>query len=784
MASRNRILELLKPGAVLNGIDYVEVREGEPTRLYVHFLNAVAVNEAGLVATIKGGDITPEVEVKPLQAGDWSTDTEGRPVLRLTVPGRGDFSSYTLTLSPGTHLDPFFRDVQFSFFVFCPSVADCRQDEPPCPPPDDPLPPIDYLAKDFDSFRAALSDFSSLRYPEWRERAEADFGVMMMEALSAVGDDLSYLQDEGHLQGDIQTATARRSVVRLARMVDYEASPVMSATAMVRLSVTATAIPAGARIDAIAPDGSPVPFEVGTSIGDATAYQVSPSWNAGIQPYWWDDDQQCLNPGATTMSVMGHGFNFFNGQQLLIDTQGVTTADSPIREVVTLTAGSLELVDPLFNQQITQITWRPEDALKHHHDLTRTTIAGNLVPVTQGLRHTEHFAIQMRPPGNPTIPLAIARLGPNSTAAKPHWEYRYTIDPGADRGPVAYLHDSNGQAVPEVILSQTSRQARDWRWVRTLLDAGRAEESFTLDAFRYRSVRHIGQDTFFDEDGTPGVTIRFGTADFGEIPNDGDTYRINYRDSLGLAGVVPADSITHVDPAWAGLIFDASNPFASTGGADAETNEQVRRRAPQAFQREVYRAVRPEDYNAAAMRLKWVQRAGTVFRWTGSWPTIFTTADPRSAGSITDAQHEQLIALLNRYRLAGYEAYAPRPRYVSFDLRIKVCAQPEAFRGDVYTGVARALRPMLYPDGSFGFFYFDNFTLGSPFERSRLEAAIQNVPGVAGVLSIQFRRRGFMAAFDELPSIVNFAPGEIFRLDNNNDHPERGSYRLDVQGGK
>jgi hypothetical protein len=44
MASRNRILELLKPDAALNGVDYVEVREGEPTRLFVHFLNAVAVN--------------------------------------------------------------------------------------------------------------------------------------------------------------------------------------------------------------------------------------------------------------------------------------------------------------------------------------------------------------------------------------------------------------------------------------------------------------------------------------------------------------------------------------------------------------------------------------------------------------------------------------------------------------------------------------------------------------------------------------------------------------------
>ena len=780
MASRNRILELLKPGATLNGIDFVEVRESEPTRLYVHFLNRVAVSEGGLVATIKGGDITPEVAVKPLQPADWSTDTEGRPVLRLTVPGRGDFSSYTLNLDPGTKLDPYFRSIRFSFFVFCPSVADCRQDDPPCAAPDDPLPPIDYLAKDFDSFKAALSDFSQLRYPAWRERTEADFGVAMMEALSAIGDELSYIQDEGNRQGEILTATARRSVVRMARMVDYEPAPAMTASALVRLTVATTAIPAGARIDAFAPDGSLVPFEVGTSLQDTRVYEVSPNWNAGIDPYWWDDDDRCLSPGALSMYVTGHGFYFFKNQLLLIDTAGVTSADAPVRELVTLNAGGLELVDPVFNVQITQISWRPDDALRHHHDLTRTKLAGNLVPVTQGLRHTEHFAIQTRPPGNQTIPLAIARVGPNSTAKKQHWEYRYTIS----RDPVAYLRDAKGKAVPEVTMRKTVPNSQPWRWVRTLLDAGRAEECFTLDAFRYRNVRNLSTGEFSDEDGASGLTVRFGTVDFGEIPNDGDVYEVTYRDSRGLAGVVPADSITKVDPAWVGLILAASNPFASTGGADAESNEQVRRRAPQAFQSEFYRAVRPEDYNAAAITLPWVQRAGTVFRWTGSWPTIFTTADPKSAGVITRAQHVELIVLLNRRRLAGYEAYAPRPRYVSFDLRIKVCAKSGAFRGDVYTGIEKALRPLLNPDGTYGFFFFDNFTLGTPFERSRLESAIQKVNGVAGVLSIQFRRRGLMTSFGELPSIVKFGPGEIFRLDNDNNHPERGSYQLDVQGGK
>ncbi len=39
------------------------------------------------------------------------------------------------------------------------------------------------------------------------------------------------------------------------------------------------------------------------------------------------------------------------------------------------------------------------------------------------------------------------------------------------------------------------------------------------------------------------------------------------------------------------------------------------------------------------------------------------------------AEHIELINLLNRYRLAGYESYVPAPRYVSLDLYLTVCAK-------------------------------------------------------------------------------------------------------------
>ena len=169
-------------------------------------------------------------------ATDWATDAEGRPILTLSVPAPGDFSYYTLTLTSDT-LDPFFNHTTFSFKALCESDLDCAVPPLACPPLEGDAPPIDYLAKDFLSFRKALSDFSALRYPEWQERSEADFGMMFMEALCSLADDLSYTQDRIAAEATLDTATQRRSIVRHARLVDYEPQPATAARVLLQLDV-------------------------------------------------------------------------------------------------------------------------------------------------------------------------------------------------------------------------------------------------------------------------------------------------------------------------------------------------------------------------------------------------------------------------------------------------------------------------------------------------------------------------------------------------------------------
>lgn len=818
--SRDRRSHLID--STLNGIDFVEIASPDQTTLRVHFLSKVVLQGLVAAVTITGGEAIPTVKVNPIQSSDWSSDPEGRPLLTLTVAAPGDFSRYTLSLTTSQLasqlvLDPFFSQVTFSFKILCPSDLDCAPSPPDCPPLSEDLPPIDYLAKDFLSFRQALSDFSALRYPDWQERSEADFGMMFMEALCALADDLSYTQDRIAAESTLETATQRCSILHHARLVDYEPRPATTSRVWLQLDVTGLSLDSGLLVGAQSPEGMPIPFETGTGLVNPQTgefqqetFRVNPLWNRGrMQPYWWDDSQRCLTRGATEMWVENHVLGLQAGDRLLIETQ-VTPADPPVREIVQLAVDPTQETDILFNQPITHLIWRKEDKLQFDHDLTqdnagspKTILAGNLVPATQGRRYQETFVI---PPDDPTapipaairgIPQAIVREGryvnPDpashpSNSAEPEArrlpQYLYTLR----IAPLAWLAqtDPDLPPLPEIVL-QPQASASPWRWRRKLLDAEPFESAFTLDPARYSRIARVTDGStsqeHLDYDGDEGDTIRFGDGIFGEIPDPETVFQVTYRVGGGAIGNVAADAITYVDPTVT-LITAVTNPFPATGGADPELPERVRRLAPQAFRAKQFRAVRREDYQAAAQTLPWVQRAGTVFRWTGSWLTVFTTPDPLDSEVITVPQHIELIDLLNRYRLAGYESYVPSPRYLSLDLRVQVCARPDVFRGDVEAALLVALSATRQRDGTTGFFHVDRWTFGVPLERSALEAAIQNAYGVAGVVGIQYRQRGITTQFLDLPETVRIPVDAILRLDNDPSRPEQGSLQITVEGGK
>jgi hypothetical protein len=82
-------------------------------------------------------------------------------------------------------------------------------------------PEIDYLAKDYASFRQLMLDHLALRVPGWTERSEADLGIALVEVLAYVADYLSYYQDAVATEAYLGTARRRPSIKRHARLLDY-----------------------------------------------------------------------------------------------------------------------------------------------------------------------------------------------------------------------------------------------------------------------------------------------------------------------------------------------------------------------------------------------------------------------------------------------------------------------------------------------------------------------------------------------------------------------------------
>ncbi len=285
-ATGGRRLLLLGRNAAFNGLDFAELRDGQ---VDVHFVNRVRVK--GTLATdrppvtlsVSGAAARPVV--RPVdEDADWFTDTSGRPVLRVTADIPDAPARYLLTVH-SDRMDPCLSSVAITVRGRD-DIADCGA--PPSAPwpaapwsaapwsaapwsaaqptAGDPAVPVDYLAKDFASFLTALSNFSAARYPPWAERSEADFGIMLMELLSALADELSYLQDRVAAEATLGTATQRLSLVRHARLVDYEPAPAMAATTVLQVDVRPSAmLPDVIGVQAVGQDGT-VDFTAGQGL--------------------------------------------------------------------------------------------------------------------------------------------------------------------------------------------------------------------------------------------------------------------------------------------------------------------------------------------------------------------------------------------------------------------------------------------------------------------------------------------------------------------------------------
>jgi hypothetical protein len=55
---------------------------------------------------------------------------------------------------------------------------------------------------------------------------------------------------------------------------------------------------------------------------------------------------------------------------------------------------------------------------------------------------------------------------------------------------------------------------------------------------------------------------------------------------------------------------------------------------------------------------------------------------------------------------------------------------------------------------------------------------------VSGVLDVEYRQRGASNVFQPLPEVLQFGSGQILRVANDPNYPERGTIRVFAEGGR
>jgi len=151
---------------------------------------------------------------------------------------------------------------------------------------------------------------------------------------------------------------------------------------------------------------------------------------------------------------------------------------------------------------------------------------------------------------------------------------------------------------------------------------------------------------------------------------------------------------------------------------------------------------------------------------------------------VDDSFKNEISDFVERYRMAGYDLEVDGPRYVSLEIEMHVCAQPDYFREDVKAVLLDIFSNRVLADGRRGVFHPDNFTFGQTVYLSPLIAAAQAVAGVASVQIVTFQRQGTPDPLLLAAGKLELGRLEIARCDNDPNFAERGVFSLSVGGGK
>ena len=873
LAERERLMTDAPAANAPNGIKLVRVISvdniNNDARIEVHFFNlnylanlvAKYMGDRSLAKSIfpisggsrirAGGALGQvQVDISPMPAPPSITmPAAAKPVLILRVKPIGDYSTYTLGVSTlqnsGWIFDPLFSEVSFKFRPGC-FNTNCTPEWKTALPPL-PEPAIDYLAKDYASFRQTMIAAMMERVPEWAPTSEADLDMVLADLFSVAADELSDYQDRVMNEAFIASARKRVSIARHSRLMDYHIHQGNQASTWLALEIEHdTGLPKVFQLK----DGLKV--WVGESTAGAPKKETDLSvvfmsrhqtqtvhqYLNNIGLYTWSNTITVLKAGSTRADLKLFRKFYLDDTAAPIEVKTETAAkeiqnlirngnikylviaehfnpdtglraglDPSKRQLLRLLTGkdpataATALEDPVTGEWFVRVRWEKEDALRRDYCFRVNCPAGNpgtafgavnnislfhgnLVEVFHGREKTTIF----KDPEE--------KLSTNSAGLEFHYER--TRWGAICRLPDAYLAyrntDPGGDVAPMSTLKIDIKNSA----------VGTADPWDEVSSLIHSSDSAEGGDHFVVEtDENRRSLIRFGNGKNGmELP-DGALVTATYQYGEPLEGNVGADTIVSfdaltvaVDPAAPALMLRACwNPFDVTNGRDREPVAEIIRRVPEAYRQRQLRAVTIADYVARAQEIEGVSRATAKYAWTGSWRTVRVVIDPVGTSELSYKLQKEVEAYLNAVRLIGEDLEVRPPAFVPLEIKVKLCAKPDVWPEDIKFVLEQEFSDGWTADGRMGFFHPDLWTFGQPLYASQIIGRAFVVEGVEHVISqkanaasldppISVSIKHWNSPFAPVESLTLLNFDEIIMVQNDPDHMERGTITFEVKGGR
>ena len=651
--------------------------------------------------------------------------------------------------------------------------------------PDDSL-DIDYLSRDYASFRQLMLDELRRAVPTWTEDNPADFGHVLVEALAYLADYMSYYQDAVATEAYLGTARRRRSIRRHARLLDYRMHDGCNARVWAHFDVEgesdeAVPLARGAQLltqtdslPTLIRPGSPasvaalrpMAHTVFETMHDATLYpslsRIAFFHAPGADPYLAQGSTSALlvpNMGWIVRGILRHPAI---GDVLVFDeirnplTHFSAVAQPGHAHAVRVTDCRIQTISGV---DAVRITWAEADALPFplyvaKRDNADVSVAyGNVVltdhgqtlaeerlpPVPAGERYVPHLRYGEITHHAP-FDAAAMRNAPASAALQQEPHAALPAITVVERGAEIALEAADARPLLAFVRggALAVQTGNVWHRQRELLSSNAAARDFVCE---------------MDNNGR--AYLRFGFGGLGRSPTAGTQFYATYRVGNGGRGNIGPDSLAHIitaDP----RIVAVGNALPAIGGVEQEPMARARVQAPFAFSVQ-QRCVIEEDYVTVAQRHPEVVRAVARTGQAGNWRTAAIYVQ-RSNGAMMDAAFKQRLAdYMAAFRLIGFDIQIHAPHYVPVQIELAVTVAPRHYWGSV----RQALEAAFDSTRTDGFFHPSRFTFGQPVYRSQIIARALAVEGVANVEIITFRRQWVSPDAADSAEVIAIQPLEI-----------------------